>query len=87
MNLTTRKHATPRELQSPMARSTVLVTGSTGGIGKATALGLAAMGAPSDHRSEPGAHRGRGSRDPCDWRRGECVRRGPVLPVGGAAAG
>jgi retinol dehydrogenase-14 len=29
----------------PMAGRTVLVTGSTGGIGKATALGLAAMGA------------------------------------------
>jgi NAD(P)-dependent dehydrogenase (short-subunit alcohol dehydrogenase family) len=29
----------------PMAGRTVLITGSTGGIGKATALGLAAMGA------------------------------------------
>jgi retinol dehydrogenase 14 len=29
----------------PMADKTVLVTGGTGGIGKATAAGLAAMGA------------------------------------------
>jgi retinol dehydrogenase 14 len=29
----------------PMAGRTVLVTGATGGIGRATALGLAAMGA------------------------------------------
>jgi retinol dehydrogenase 14 len=29
----------------PMVGRTVLVTGGTGGIGKATALGLAAMGA------------------------------------------
>jgi NAD(P)-dependent dehydrogenase (short-subunit alcohol dehydrogenase family) len=29
----------------PMAGQTVLVTGGTGGIGKATAAGLAAMGA------------------------------------------
>ena len=31
--------------QAPMTGRTVLVTGSTAGIGKATALGLAAMGA------------------------------------------
>ena len=29
----------------PMAGKTVLVTGATGGIGRATAMGLAAMGA------------------------------------------
>ena len=29
----------------PMAERTVLITGATGGIGKATALGLARMGA------------------------------------------
>jgi NAD(P)-dependent dehydrogenase (short-subunit alcohol dehydrogenase family) len=34
-----------REHVGPMAGRTVLVTGSTGGIGRATALGLAAMGA------------------------------------------
>jgi retinol dehydrogenase 14 len=32
-------------MTAPMADTTVLVTGATGGIGKATALGLAAMGA------------------------------------------
>ena len=30
----------------PMAGNTVLVTGGTGGIGKATAIGLAADGVP-----------------------------------------
>src|SRR5664279_5400611 len=32
-------------ISGPMAGKTVLVTGGTGGIGKATALGLAALGA------------------------------------------
>ena len=39
-----------------MAGKTVLVTGATGGIGKATALGLARMGA---HVAITGRHRGR----------------------------
>jgi retinol dehydrogenase 14 len=37
--------ATPHGVDGAMTGRTVLVTGSTGGIGKATALGLAAMGA------------------------------------------
>jgi len=34
-----------RELNRPMAGKTVLVTGASSGIGKATAVGLAALGA------------------------------------------
>ena len=40
----------------PMAGSTVLVTGGTAGIGRATALGLATMGA---HLAITGRDRGR----------------------------
>ena len=73
----------------PMAGRTVLVTGGTAGIGKATALGLATMGA---HVAITGRDRGthgcRGRRDPSRRRRaGGRVGRGPVFPVGGAAAG
>jgi len=41
----TDKPGMPGAGRPPMAGRTVLVTGATGGIGKATALGLAAMGA------------------------------------------
>ena len=43
MNAATRTHASPDA--RPMAGKTVLVTGASGGIGRATALGLAALGA------------------------------------------
>src|SRR3982750_4356164 len=40
-----RKIVMPDNIIGPMAGKTVLVTGGTGGIGKATAAGLAALGA------------------------------------------
>ena len=54
----------------PMAGRTVLVTGGTGGIGKATALGLASMGANlAITGRDRVARRGRGPRDPRSRRR------------------
>jgi retinol dehydrogenase 14 len=51
------EHANLDQVRSgPMAGRTVLVTGGTGGIGRATALGLAAMGA---HLAITGRDRGR----------------------------
>src|SRR5918996_1675083 len=56
MNAATRPQASPDGRRSPMAGKTVLVTGASGGIGKATALGLATMGA---HIAIIGRDRGR----------------------------
>ena len=72
----------------PMAGRTVLVTGGTAGIGKATALGLATMGARvaitgrDRERTEDAAREIRRRR-----RAGGRVRRRPVRPVGGPPTG
>jgi short chain dehydrogenase len=72
----------------PMAGKTVLVTGGTGGIGRATAMGLAAMGARLGITGRDRAHRRLCPRDPSGQQRsGRPVRRGPVLPVAGATTG
>jgi retinol dehydrogenase 14 len=72
----------------PMAGKTVLITGATSGIGRATALGLAAMVHTSRSSVGTASRRRRGSMDQ-DSRRGSggCVRHGPVLTIGGATAG
>jgi retinol dehydrogenase-14 len=56
MDATAGTQATQRVLRLPMAGKTVLVTGASGGIGRATALGLATMGA---HLAITGRDRGR----------------------------
>ena len=70
-----------------MTGRTVLITGGTGGIGKATAIGLAAMGA---RVAITGHDRGRAEDAAADPRRrrpgGRGVRRGHVGSGGGAAA-
>ena len=75
--------------EGPMAGRTVLVTGGTGGIGKATAAGLGHPRRPRrDHRPRPRARRGCSRRDPYgDRRAGGCVRRGPVVAGRGTAVG
>ena len=80
---------TDKSSARPMAGKTVLVTGGTTGIGRATAVGLASMGAQvAIVGRDRAAHRRRGSRDPRRRRwAGGRIRRRPVCPVGGPTAG
>ena len=78
-----------QELNRPMAGKTVLVTGGSSGIGKATAVGLAALGA---HLAITGRDRDRTEQAAREIQaagggHGRRVRRRPVLPVRGAPAG
>ena len=73
----------------PMAGQTVLVTGGTGGIGRATAVGLARMGA---HVAITGRDRARGDDAAREIQGagggpGRGFHSGPVLSGAGPAAG
>ena len=72
----------------PMAGRTVLVTGASGGIGRATALGLARGCGPGDLRPGPESTEDAASElSAAGGRTGGGVRGRPVRPVGCAAAG
>ena len=67
-----------------MAGKTVLVTGATGGIGKATAVGLARLGA---RVAITGRDMARAEAAGLEQRGRGCIRRGPVVGGRGAPPG